>query len=91
MIVARYCKRLSDARPRAGDLLKVGPFEFGEHRDLVQAEYDRAKAEHPENPAYHMRQLFRSGGADGVEILKLAMIARPHMRAEIAAYLEAPE
>jgi hypothetical protein len=67
---------LSDARPRAGDYLRVGDVSLGDFRDLVDAEYASAKAKHPENPAFHMRRMFYTGSPYGKEILKLAKQVR---------------
>jgi hypothetical protein len=37
LLVTRYCKRLSDFRPRSGDYLKVGDIDLGEFQDIVDA------------------------------------------------------
>ena len=56
----------------SGDYLMVGDRDFGSFRDLVEAEYQRAKAENPANPAFVMRPMWYTGSPFGEEILKLA-------------------
>jgi hypothetical protein len=59
-----------------GDYLRVGDHDLGQFRDIVGAEYARAKVEHPENPAFHMRPMFHTGSGFGAEILDLAKRVR---------------
>lgn len=70
MQVERYCKYLSEMRPRSGDYLRVGGVDLGEFRDLVDAEYKRAGS------AFAMRPMFYTGSPYGAEILDLASQVR---------------
>jgi hypothetical protein len=74
--VSRYCIYLSDFRPNSGDYLQVGDIDLGEFCYLTEAEYQRAKAEYPENPAFAMRPMWFTGSAYGREILRLAESVR---------------
>lgn len=76
LFVTRYSKWLSDFRPWSGDYLRVGNTDLGEFQDIVEAEYQRAKADHPANPAFHMRPMFYTGSPFGAEILALARECR---------------
>jgi hypothetical protein len=54
-----------------GDFLAVGGVLLGDCRDIASLEYNRAKAAHPENPAFYMRPMFYTGSPFGAEILFL--------------------
>ena len=70
LTVIRYCKYISEFRPRSGDYLSVGGVELGEFQDIVQAEYERA------GTAYNMRPMFYTGSQFGAQILELAQKVR---------------
>ena len=70
LTVSRYCKYISEFRPRSGYYLSVGGVELGEFQDIVQAEYKRA------GTAYDMRPMFYTGSPFGAEILELARKVR---------------
>ena len=75
-LVERYSRYLSEFRPRSGDYLKVGDVDLGDFKDLVDWEYNRAKAEHAENPAFNMRPMWYTGSPYGQEILDIAKMVR---------------
>lgn len=68
-LVERYAVAGIAGRP-SGDFLRVGGVDLGS-RKAADLEYARAKADHPENPAFYMRPMFYSGSPYGREILAL--------------------
>lgn len=76
MIVERYCTFDPVSGCPSGDYLRVGGVDLGCFRDLIEAEYQRAKRDHPENPAFHMRPMFASGSGFGREIMALVREVR---------------
>lgn len=67
----------NEAQGRAsGDFLSVGGVDLGGFGDIVDAEYRRAAEDHPENPAFHMRPMFRTASPWGREIWALARQVR---------------
>ena len=75
--VSRYCRVDPVTKRPAGDFLTVGDTDLGGFRDLVEAEYQRAAKERPDNPAFAMRRMFFTGSPFGREILELAKGVRP--------------
>lgn len=71
LVVSRWCKWDPSMESMTGDFLCVGGVEL-DLRVVVAIEYEYAKAEHPENPAFNMRPMFYTGSPYGAEILKLA-------------------
>ena len=70
MQVERYCQWDGGTGRRTGDFLRIGGVEF-DLRAVVQLEYERAKRDHPHNPAFHMRPMFYTGSPHGAEITAL--------------------
>lgn len=75
--VSRYCRFDPVTKRPSGDFIKVGDTDLGGFRDLVEAEYQRAAKERPDNPAFAMRRMFFTGSPFGREILELAESVRP--------------
>jgi hypothetical protein len=69
-LVSRYCTIDPVTNQPSGDFLRVGRIDFGEFRDLVDAEFQRAGS------AFHMRPMWFTGSPFGAEILALAAQAR---------------
>ncbi len=55
----------------SGDFLRVDGTELGETRASADLEFKRAQERHPDNPAFHMRQMFYTGSPYGAAILAL--------------------
>ena len=53
--------KIDPLRP-SGDFLSIGGKYVGKTRDVMNAtEWHRVLREHPDNPAFHMRPIFRTG------------------------------
>lgn len=76
LTVTRYTRYDERTKRMSGDFLTVGDIDLGEFRDIVEAEYQRAAKEQPDNPAFAMRRLFFTGSPFGREILELAKSVR---------------
>lgn len=80
--VSRY------THPSCSDGLKVGPFDFKLHRDIVEQEWKNQKAKSGTRlGGSNMRPIFYTNSPYGESILILAAMCRPHMADEILAYI----
>lgn len=70
--VTRYSTRDPVTGLPSGDFIQVGSIDLGSVHALVTAEYQRAKAICPRNPAFAMRPMWFTGSPFGAEILELA-------------------
>ena len=71
----------------SGDYLQVGDIDFGYFRDMVEVEFKRVQSKSGKDTMGMMRPMFYSGSPYGIELLKLAIAARPKRKDEIEAEL----
>ena len=70
MRVIRWCIFDPITKQCAGDFLSVDGVQY-DLRKAGDLEYQRAKRDHPQNPAFFMRPMFRTGSPYADEIIAI--------------------